>query len=106
MFIIYGAIFFESNLILPALTPETALTGLWSDNTNHDEPITNNVIHVHNSREKHIDISEIKKAEYRVSSDSERKERYVKINDAQLMANFQLRKTNDKLTLQMCFFFG
>ena len=22
------------------------------------------------------------------------------------MANFQLRKTNDKLTLQMCFFFS
>ena len=48
--------FFEKNLILPALTPQTALFGLWSDDTNHDEPIINNVLlifklHVYNSRE-------------------------------------------------------
>ena len=36
--------FFENNLILPALTPPTALFGLWSDDANHDEPIVNHVL--------------------------------------------------------------
>ena len=48
--------FFESNLILPSLTPQTASLGLWSDNTKHDEPIINHVLlifklYVYNSRE-------------------------------------------------------
>ena len=30
--------FFENKLILSALTPQTVLLGLWSDNANHDEP--------------------------------------------------------------------
>ena len=33
------ATFLKNNLILPGLTPQTALLGLWNDNTNHDEPI-------------------------------------------------------------------
>ena len=77
------ATFFENSLILPALTPQTALLGLWSDNTNHDEPIINHFLlifklYVYNSREKHRlsimdllnDIKEIKKTEYRLSSNS------------------------------------
>ena len=77
------ATFFKNNLILPALTPQTALLGLWSDNTNHDEPIINHFLlifklYVYNSREKHrlsimdllTDIKEIKKTEYRLSSNS------------------------------------
>ena len=59
------ATFFENNLILPALTPQTALFKL----------------HVYNSREKHrlniidllTDIKEIKKTKYRLSSNSEKK---------------------------------
>ena len=52
------ATFFKNNLILPALTPQTALLGLWSDNANHDEPIINHFLlifklYVYNSREKH-----------------------------------------------------
>ena len=75
--------FFENNLILPALTPQTVLLGLWSDNTNHDKPIINHFLlifklYVYNSREKHRlsimdllnDIKEIKKTEYRLSSNS------------------------------------
>ena len=38
------ATFFENNLILPALAPQTALLGLWSDNTNHGEPILNHFL--------------------------------------------------------------
>ena len=53
-----SAIFFENNLILPAPTPQTAVVGLWSEDTNHDEPIPNCDLlilnlHVYNSREKH-----------------------------------------------------
>ena len=49
--------FFENNLILPTLTPQTALLGLWSENTNHDEPIINHFLlifklYVYNSRGK------------------------------------------------------
>ena len=45
-------------MILLALTPHTALFGLWSDDTNDDKSITNHVLlifklHVYNSREKH-----------------------------------------------------
>ena len=52
------ATFFQNNLFLPVLTPQTGLHGLWSDNTNHDEPIINHVLlifklFVYNSREKH-----------------------------------------------------
>ena len=51
------ATFFQNNLFLPVLTRQTALHGLWSDNTNHDEPIINHVLlifklFVYNSREK------------------------------------------------------
>ena len=80
------ATFFESNLILPALTPQTALLGLWSDNANYDEAIINHFLlifklHVYNSREKHpqkimdllTNIKEIKKTEYRLSSNSGKK---------------------------------
>ena len=89
------ATFFENNLILPTLTPQTALLGLfWSDNANHDELIINHFLlifklYVYNSRENHhlnimdllTDIKEIKKIEYRLSSNSgEKKERYIKIN--------------------------
>ena len=72
---------FENNLILPALTPQIALLGLWSHNANHDEPIINHVLlvfklHVYNLREKHrlnlmdllTNIKEIKKTEYCLSS--------------------------------------
>ena len=88
------ATFFENNVILPGLTIRTALLGLWSDNANHDEPIINHFLtfklSVYNSREKHrlnimdllIDIKEIKKAEYCLSSNSGKKERYIKINGA------------------------
>ena len=74
---------FENTLILPALTPQTALLVLWSDNPNHDEPIINHFLlvfklYVYNSREKHrlnkmdllTAIKEIKKTEYRLSSNS------------------------------------
>ena len=77
------ATFLKNNLILPALTPQTALLGLWSDNTNHDEPIINHFLlifklYVYNSREKHrlsimdllTDIKETKKTEYHSSSNS------------------------------------
>ena len=78
--------FFESNLILPSLTPQTASLGLWSDNTNHDEPIINHVLlifklRVYNLREKHRlnmmnlhnNIKEIKKTEYCLGSNSQKK---------------------------------
>ena len=85
------ATFFKNNLILPALTPQNTFLGLWSDKANHDESIINHVLlHVYNSREKHrvnkmdllIDIKEIKKTEYCLSSNSEKKERYMKTNGA------------------------
>ena len=73
-------------MILPALTPQTALLGVWSDNANHDEPIINHFLlifklHAYNSREKHrrsimdllTNIKEIKKTEYHLSSNSEKK---------------------------------
>ena len=52
------ATFFENSLILPALTSQTSLLGLWNDNANHDEPIINHFflifkLHVYNSRVKH-----------------------------------------------------
>ena len=52
------ATFLKKNLIIPALTPQTALLGVWSDNANHDEPIINHFLvifklYVYNSREKH-----------------------------------------------------
>ena len=66
--------FFENNLILTALTPQTVFVVLWKDYTNHDEPIVNHVLlifklHMYNSREKHRlnimdllnDVKEIKK---------------------------------------------
>ena len=39
-------------------TPQTAFFGLWSDNTNHDEPAVSHVLltlklHVYDAREKH-----------------------------------------------------
>ena len=79
------ATFFESNLILPAITLQTALLALWCDNANHDEPIINHFLifklSVYNSREKHrlnimdllTDIKEIKKTEYHLSSNSGKK---------------------------------
>ena len=33
------ATFLKNNLILPALTLQSALLGLWSDNANHDDPL-------------------------------------------------------------------
>ena len=38
------ATFLKNNLILSASTPQTALLGLWSDATNHDEPIISHVL--------------------------------------------------------------
>ena len=76
-------------MILPALTPQTVLFGLWSDDTNHDEPIITHILlifklHVYNSRRKHRlnimnllnNIKQIKKTEYRLSPNREEKERY------------------------------
>ena len=51
--------FFESNLILPALTLHLDyLFWLWSDNKNHDNPIINQgliifKLYMYNSRKKH-----------------------------------------------------
>ena len=72
-----------NTLILPALTPQTAMLGLSSDDENHDEPNINHVLlifklHVYNAREKHglntidvlSDIKEIIKTEYRLSFNS------------------------------------
>ena len=83
------ATFSENDLILPALMPQAVLLGLWSDNANQDEPIINHVLlifklHVYNSREKHrlniinllTDIKEIKKTEYRLSSNNEKRKIY------------------------------
>ena len=80
------ATFFGNNLILLALTSHTALLRLWSHDANHDEPIINHFLlifklYVYNSREKHrlnimdllTDIKEIKKTEYRLSSNSGKK---------------------------------
>ena len=60
-------------MILPALALQTALFRVWSDDTNHDEPIINHILllcklHVYNPKEKHRlniinfldDIKEIK----------------------------------------------
>ena len=73
-------------MILPALKPQIVLLGLWSDNTNHGEFIINHFLlifklYVYNSREKHCisimdlltNIKEIKKTEYRLSSNSGKK---------------------------------
>ena len=80
------ATFLKKNLILPALTLQTALRGVWSDNANHDEPIINHFLlifklYVYNSREKHCvsimdlltNIKKIKKTEYHLSSNSGKK---------------------------------
>ena len=66
--------------ILPALTPQTTMLGLSQDDKNYGEPTINHVLlifklHVYNAREKHglktIDLlSNIKKTEYRISSNS------------------------------------
>ena len=53
------ATFLKKNLILSALTLQSALFRLWSDNTNYGEPIINHVLlimkpHVYNSRKKHF----------------------------------------------------
>ena len=88
--------FFENNLILLPLTTQTALLGLWSHDADHDEPIINHFLlifklYVYNSREKHClnimdlltDINKKRQnTEYRLSSNSEKKERYIKINGA------------------------
>ena len=73
----------KKNKILPALTPQTTLLGLWSDNANRDEPIINHFLlifklYMYNSSEKdHLnimdsltEIKELKKNEYRSSSNS------------------------------------
>ena len=86
------AIFFENNLILPALTLQTILLRLWSDNTNHDEPIINHFLlifqlYVYNSREKHrlsimdllTDIKEIRQNTVYLPP-VEAKQRYIKVN--------------------------
>ena len=70
---------------MSALTPQTILFLLLSDDTNDDEPIINHVLlifdlHVYDLREKPLlnimnspnDINEIKKREYRLSSNSEK----------------------------------
>ena len=36
--------FFKNDLVLPALTPQTALFGLSSEDTKHDEPIINHFL--------------------------------------------------------------
>ena len=79
------ATFFWKQFDFTALTPQTVLLGLWSDNANQNEPIVNHVLlilklYVYNSREKGClnimnllnDIKEIKKTEYRLSSNSEK----------------------------------
>ena len=86
------AIFFENNLILPALTLQTTLLRLCSDNTNHDEPIINHFLlifqlYVYNSREKHrlsimdllTDIKEIRQNTVYLPP-VEAKQRYIKVN--------------------------
>ena len=88
------ATFFENNLILQALAPQITLRGLWSDNTNHDEPIINHFLlifklYVYNSRGKHrlsimdllTDIKEIRQNTVYLPT-VETKERYIKINGA------------------------
>ena len=109
------ATFFKNNLILPALTPD-CLAWLWSHNRNYDEPIINHFLlifklYVYNSREKHrlnimdllTDIKEIKK-EYLLSSNSGNKKKIYQNKWRQLMRNYQLRKTNNELTLKKIFF--
>ena len=86
------ATFFENNLILPALTPQTTLLRLWSDNTNHDKPIINHFLLIfklyeYNSREKHrlsimdllTDLKEIRQNTVYLPP-VEAKERYIKAN--------------------------
>ena len=88
------AIFLGNNLILPALTPQTALLGLWSDNANHYEPIINHILltfklYVYNSGEKSFLnimnlLTELKEKNKRQNNiylpTVETKERYIKIN--------------------------
>ena len=97
------ATFFENILILPALTSQTSLLGLWSDNANHDEPIINHFfflifkLYVYNSRVKHrlnimdllINIKE--KGRIPFIFQQWEKKRYIKINGAVLLRNYQLR---------------
>ena len=84
------ATFFENSFILPVLTPQSALLGLWRDNANHDETI---IIHfllifklyVYNSREKHrlnimdllTDIKESENTKYLLSSNSGEKKKDI-----------------------------
>ena len=54
----YLATFFENNLILPALKPQTALIELCSENVNHNKPVIKNVLLIfklplYKLREKH-----------------------------------------------------
>ena len=96
--------FFENNLILPPLTTQTALLGLWSHDADHDEPIINHFLlifklYVYNSREKHrlnitdllTNIKEIKKTEYRLSSNSGKKRKIYQN---------KWRLTHDKLPIE------
>ena len=75
-------------MILLALTPQSAMLGLSSDNVNHDEPNKNHVLlifklHVYNAREKHglntldvlCDKKEIIKTEYRLPFNSVNKKK-------------------------------
>ena len=103
------ATFFENSLILPALTSQTSLLGLWNDNANHDEPIINHFflifkLHVYNSRVKHrlnimdllINTKEIRPNTVYLPTVG--KKRYIKINGTLLLRNYQLRKANNELT--------
>ena len=82
-------------MILPALTAQTTLLGLWRDNANHDEPVINHFLpifklYVYNLRERHrlnimdllTNVKEIKKTEYRLSSNSGEKRKIHQINAA------------------------
>ena len=88
--------FFESNLILPALTLHLDyLFWLWSDNKNHDNPIINQgliifKLYMYNSRKKHHlnimnllnDIKKNKKDRIPFTFQQWKKEKYIIINSA------------------------
>ena len=78
------ASFLKTIWLCQYLPAQTALLFLWSDNTNHDEPIKNHIwlifkLHVYNSTEKH---RLNKWTEYRLSSKNVKKERSIKSNGA------------------------
>ena len=100
----YLATFFENNLILPALKPQTALIELWSENVNHDKPVIKNVLLIfklplYKLREKHrlnivdllTDKKEIKRTKYCLSSNWKKRKTYQ---------NNKLHRTHDKLTME------